>query len=183
LNFAEGDTDHVLVTDRDALDISQQITVACWVNITSYNYVSTRSFPHIVSKWDSYVLRAFDSPPGPLHGWGFTIFDGSTEYTANGTDAGDTPNTGQWYHVVGTYDGDNVKTYVDGLLKYTKAHTGDIDVGTNDVLLGNYESLSDARTDFDGLLESVMLSARAFTPAEIQTLYRDPDTMGGLIRA
>ncbi len=174
LDFTGGDTDHVLVTDRDALDISQQITVACWVNVTSYNYVSTRSFPHIVSKWDSYVLRAFDSPPGPLHGWGFTIFDGSTEYTANGTDAGDTPNTGQWYHVAGTYDGNNVKTYVDGLLKYTTAHTGDIDVGANDLLLGNYESLSDARTDFDGLLESVLLYSRALTHSEIQHLYLDP---------
>ena len=60
-------------------------------------------------------------------------------------------STGNWYNVIGTYDGSNVKLYLDGVLKDTVALTGTVDNVTQSFRIGVYGSAS----YFDGKISQV----------------------------
>jgi len=67
-----------------------------------------------------------------------------------------TPNyiqTGQWYHVMGTYDGETLKLYIDDELKATnEGPSGDIDQGTGGLSMGYRPSMY-----FQGMLDEVRI--------------------------
>ena len=80
--------------------------------------------------------------------------------------------TGQWYHVVGTYDGSNIKIYVDGTLEGTQAYTAT--PGTTDQPLvigrwyGNYSGYY-----HDGQIDQVRIFNKALSTSEVATLYAE----------
>jgi hypothetical protein len=45
-----------------------------------------------------------------------------------------------WHHYVGTYDGNYLKIYVDGILKSSLLHRGTINPSTSDLIIGNLSS-------------------------------------------
>jgi Concanavalin A-like lectin/glucanases superfamily len=72
--------------------------------------------------------------------------------------------TGQWYHVAATWDGSNVRIYVNGQLDNTPtARSGTIATDTRPVYIGGR-----ATTDqFHGMMRDVRLYNRALSAAEI----------------
>ena len=77
---------------------------------------------------------------------------------------------GQFYHVVGTYDGALVRLYVNGALEGQAATTVAIDYGTRPVFIG-----TSGETVFDGKLNGIVDEAsiynRALDAPEIAGLY------------
>jgi hypothetical protein len=60
--------------------------------------------------------------------------------TPNGTFnafSGVVPSQNVWYNIVGTYDGSNVKIYIDGVLKATSSASGNINSNTELMMLGD----------------------------------------------
>ena len=55
--------------------------------------------------------------------------------------SGTIPTTG-WVNIAGTYDGTNIKTYINGNLSTTTSHTGSIPNNTNVLEVGRYEQSS-----------------------------------------
>ena len=80
--------------------------------------------------------------------------------------------TGQWYHTVGTYDGSNVKIYVNGVLEGTATYTAT--PGTTDQPLvigrwyGNYSGYY-----HDGQIDQVRIFNKALTSSEVTQLYNE----------
>jgi hypothetical protein len=80
--------------------------------------------------------------------------------------------TGQWYHTVGTYDGSNVKIYVNGALEGTQAYTAT--PGTTDQPLvigrwyGNYSGYY-----HDGQIDQVRVFSSALTSNQVTQLYNE----------
>ena len=80
--------------------------------------------------------------------------------------------TGQWYHTVGTYDGSNVKIYVNGVLEGTTSYTAT--PGTTDQPLvigrwyGNYNAYY-----HDGEIDQVRIFNKAISDSEVTTLYNE----------
>ena len=78
--------------------------------------------------------------------------------------------TGEWYHTVGTYDGSNVKIYVNGTLEGTVAYTAT--PGTTDQPLvigrwyGNYSGYY-----HNGQIDQVRIFNKAISAAEVSKLY------------
>ncbi len=75
----------------------------------------------------------------------------------------------RWTHLAGTYDGQEIRLYVDGALAATTPAVGNMVQCNQRVGLG-------ARSSFDqhffpGRLDEVAIFSRALTAAEIQTLY------------
>ncbi|MCA9258364.1 MAG: LamG domain-containing protein, partial [Planctomycetales bacterium] len=70
---------------------------------------------------------------------------------------------GEWHHVVGTYDGANVKLYIDGQLQHTQAFVSQVDPSSM-----SWPSLG---YDLAGRLFDVRLYNRAVTEAEIAKMY------------
>jgi hypothetical protein len=72
----------------------------------------------------------------------------------------------QWVHLVGTYDGTNIKVYINGFLEAITNHPGDIaDLGSN-LKLGNFGSAYWA-----GSVDDLFIYSKVLSPAEVLQLY------------
>ena len=76
-----------------------------------------------------------------------------------------------WSHVVGTYDGETLQLYVNGVnVKENATPSGPLDTRTNDLTIGK------ARLNnygLDGRVDEVAIYDRALTPEEIQQHYQN----------
>ncbi|MDP6943128.1 MAG: fibrinogen-like YCDxxxxGGGW domain-containing protein, partial [Myxococcota bacterium] len=112
-------------------------------------------------------------------GWDFTLqdvdtFDEGDE--VNVTTAIDHPSyaTGQWTHLVGTYDGDWLRLYVDGD-EAAKEQVGDVPrlyfggTGANTRIASSVA----ANRNFNGAIDEVSLWDEALGPDEVKALYND----------
>lgn len=86
------------------------------------------------------------------------------------------PNTlkeERWTHVAATYDGADIRLYVDGVEVATTPKTGRIDSDpTMQAALGNQPlDVSGGSRPFDGLLDEVRIYDRALTSAEIEVIF------------
>ena len=88
------------------------------------------------------------------------------------------PSEGVWHHAVSTYDGANMKVYVDGVLKNTCAATGNINLTGGGIEIGMFSS--PGYYPFKGLIDEVRIYNRALTASEILDLYKAGD--GGIIK-
>ena len=77
---------------------------------------------------------------------------------------------GQFYHVVGTYDGIVVRLYVNGVLEGQAAVSATVDYATRPIFIG-----TSGETVFDGKLAGIVdetsIYNRALDPTEIAALY------------
>lgn len=83
------------------------------------------------------------------------------------------PTFNVWSHIVATYDGANVKLYLNGQLVATTPATGSIATGTADLQIGTYQS-SGAGTGFgigDDYIDEVALYPLALSAARIAAHY------------
>jgi hypothetical protein len=85
-------------------------------------------------------------------------------------------NSTDWFHFVGTYDGANVRLYINGELKGgPTAQTGVIETTPNyNVEFGSREGGNDL---WGGDLDAPMIWNRALSASEILSLHRDPFPM------
>lgn len=77
---------------------------------------------------------------------------------------------GQWYHLAGTYDGSQIKMYVNGELESTVNMTGSINSIGRDILIGARYKSGSVDDYFEGLIDEVEVWKRALTQAEIRTM-------------
>ena len=78
--------------------------------------------------------------------------------------APDSPETNRWYHIVGTFDGKNMRMYRDGVVIATAAHNGKIENVTDATISAQ------ASESMNGLIDDVRIYDRALTEDEIKTL-------------
>jgi len=99
-------------------------------------------------------------------------FDVSTTVGVKTALATTTINDGAWHHVAGTYDGANVKVYVDGILEVTEPHTGD-SINTDGFCIGAPMDSSgsvDNTFQFQGVVDQGRLYDRALTSNEVWSI-------------
>lgn len=144
------------VADAAALDIITSITLEAWVKPFSIATEQT-----IIGKNLAYALK-LTSGAKPA----FAKYTSSSETETATTATTLTANT--WYHIAATYDGANVKIYIDGALDTTTAVTGAIDTNSNDVLMG---ALTSSTEPFDGYIDSVKIYSSDLTAAQVLENY------------
>jgi len=83
---------------------------------------------------------------------------------------------GSWTHVVLTFDGTDIKGYVNGASDFTNNEPGTIDSVTNDFLIGDY--LSPAVNPLNGVIDEVRVSSTARDSSWIGTEYRNQNSPG-----
>jgi flagellin-like protein len=155
-------TNYVNVSSIDALK-GNSVTISAWVYVNSF----TGSWNPIVTQYNSsnwgfylYVYTLLNpQQPAFYLGCGSWIEALSPEQI----------NTGQWYHLAGTYDGLYLRVYVDGTEMGsaaascsgadTKAHIG-------------YDSIG-APQYFDGTIDEVRIHNRALSPEEVYQLAQE----------
>lgn len=153
--FAFDGDDYVQVASTGALNMTTGVTLEALAKPAEIT--STRT---IVRKEAQYILR-FSS--GNAEFWtnsGGTWRSVTTPAVAN-----------EWHHYVGTYDGSNMRIYVDGVLKNTTAATGAISTGTNPFYIGGWLSAGILTEPFNGLIDEVAIYVGALSQAQITAHY------------
>jgi hypothetical protein len=146
-------------------------TFSCWVNkntnLTSGKYTNGAYQNNTTSKVE-YRL-------GIDNGGGTELVNftrGKTGTADNNAQETLTMTVGTWYHLVGTYDGTNVKLYRDGVLKATTASSGNGSTApyTAGFSIGNNND-SSSFIQNSLIVDEVGVWTRALTASEITSLY------------
>ncbi len=154
----DGVNDFVDLGDNAAFDFTEQITLSAWVNTNDAG--NGQHNPYVGKGDQTYAIKHANSNTIE-----FFIYDAGW-HTANVTV--DSLFNGEWHHVLGTYDGNELKTYVDGVLGATVAHEGSIEVQTHNLTI----AMNSQETDryYDGVIDEVKIYDRALSPSEIRFL-------------
>ncbi len=155
--------------NNESLDITDKITIEVWVNPNvageGGDNISPVSKAETLVGW-SWQLR-YNAPGGYM---GFQ-FNGNPE-GSTWVSVKQNLSPGSWYHIAGTFDGTNIKCYLNGLEK---------DVGQISAITGSDSGLFIGQdgwdNNFNGLVDEVRIYNEALIAGEIQKHY-----VGGAIR-
>jgi N,N-dimethylformamidase beta subunit-like protein/uncharacterized protein DUF4082/concanavalin A-like lectin/glucanase superfamily protein/fibronectin type III domain protein/BACON domain-containing protein/Big-like domain-containing protein len=163
----DGVNDLVTVADTNALDLTNGMTLEAWIQPTAvgaaWRTVLIKEQPGNLI----YALYAGDGAGRPAS----HIFT-TADRGISGTTA--TP-VGTWTHLAATYDGANLRLYVNGTQVATRAQTGNIRASTGALRIGGNNVWAEW---FSGLIDEVRIYNRALTAAEIQTDMTAPVSGG-----
>ena len=178
LNFNATDNNRLVVADNNALDMTSALTVEAWVYPTKNSGVQT-----IVSKLSS--AQAYGYKLTSDNGWSNVFFH---LYFNTGnlnivSEVALTPTMlNSWHHIAATYDGTNMKIFIDGIEAKSVSQTGNIKTNTNDLVIGAQRSSSgnndsDFTNYFEGSLDEVRIWNVARSAAQIN--YTKEITLDG----
>ena len=153
-----------------------QITCSIWANISTSGLTQSTYRNFLVkfpsgsgdatpfelrsnngNRTDSYNNKLFFRINTNTGSYGFT--DAGFEFT----------ESNKWYHLVGTYDGSNVKLFVDGVEYYSISASGTLNSNNNNATIGK----SGSTGNFNGKLSNASIWNTALTSAQVSELYNE----------
>lgn len=158
-----GTNGEILVPNSASLNPTNRFTIEAWVywNIN----------PTTGSSWSNIVSKNGDSGYRLQHNFGNTAFEfGLVTNNSNSLTTGTTaPQANRWYYLVGTYDGSNIRLYVNGVLEATTATTGNVVSSTTQLNVASFKvTPGGPSTRFlNGKIDELALYARALSATEV----------------
>jgi len=159
-----GTSNLVSVSDAATLDLTNGITLEAWVQPTAISGWQTAILKEGTSAL-VYALYANEDPVGPA---GYVSISGDKSVTGTGTLPLNT-----WSHIAMTYDGANMRLYLNGVQVRVRAQTGSTAVSNGMLRIGGNTVWGEY---FAGLIDEVRVYNRALTAAEIQSDMGTPVT-------
>ena len=161
-------------TTNSPLDITKKITLSAWVfyNGKGDTQNNAKIIVKPVSGSDPFVLYSLGLDDGPAGSqrWRFEISDG-TPGSLEFVESSSTVVNGVWTHVVGTYDGNKLRIFVNGKLKGQKKAKLTIGENNNELEFGR-SSFLESSDYWNGIIDEVQIFNRALPPGKIRALYR-----------
>lgn len=169
LNF-DGTGDYVKCGLMPAVEGIGALTVSCWVKVPG----TPASTQMIVSKRGEANDRCFYLHVRSSTTVFFGVYDsGDGESLAQKTNA---LVPGTWNHIVGVYDGANVRVYADTIPGADVVQTGVTDASTQELAIG--ADKGDVGGDnWLGQIDNVKIWNRALSASEVALDYREPFCM------
>jgi RNA polymerase sigma factor (sigma-70 family) len=166
----DGVSNYVTVPSSAALNsLKEQMTVAAWVlrkaDLKDFgSIISRRTGPAYEDVWTFYYDNA-----DALYSYNFGITTNNGLRTALGKSSG--PDLNTWVHIVGVYDGANVRLYRNGILVSYIPCTTSIVRDNTPIVLGASDAGTIGITHFlNGAIDDVRLYNRALSENEIASL-------------
>ena len=169
----DGINNWVTVADADALDLTTGMTLMAWVR------------PKVLGDWRTVLLKETAGLPNGLS-YGLYGHDpqanrpdvfvntGGSDQSAAGT--AKLP-VNAWTHLTATYDGLNLRLYVNGVLTATRTVTNSLRLTGNPLRIGGNAVWGEF---FNGLIDEVRVYDRALSAAEIPSDMTTPIGGGNL---
>jgi len=155
----DGVDDYIDFGNDARFDITEQVSLAVWVNAN--DMLNGEHNPWLGKGDHCYAIK---------HQSGnyleFFIYDGGWHSTVF-RDYDESMN-GEWHHTAGTYDGSELKFYLDGELSATLIHEGSIESREHPVTMGT-NSEAGGRF-YDGVLDEGVIYNRALSAGEVRYL-------------
>jgi glucose/arabinose dehydrogenase len=161
----DGTNDLGAIAHSPSLAFNDQLTIAGWVRRSS-----------APAGWHQLVSRQHTTTNADQL---FLGFQGATPYFGVRTPSGSTKAgsgsvpLGQWVHLAGTYDGNRIILYVNGVERARVAKTGALVASSRPLLLGANANGLDPLVGSEflaGGLDEVRLFSRALDPSEVAAL-------------
>jgi len=165
----DGVNQSVVVPDHPSLNPTLELTLECWFFAHAYppswgwdllskdgEYAGPRQYLLTIGPAPHYGLTPHVGVPG-----GFFNFVGNTSVTLS-----------NWYHVAMTYDGAELKLYVNGQLDGSRWVSGPLITSTEPFRIGGGAPPGQAQYHFPGLIDEVSVYERALDSNEIAAIYQ-----------
>ena len=170
-SVASGDA--VIITASDSLDISSAITLEAWIRPNDLD----NDYKEIINKWfwsggDYRSYRLTINPSDKLQF--YISSDGRSgnghEYVVTSTNKIEEK---EWTHVVGVYDGSEMRIYINGQEKGSLNYDeGIFQSGDNaDVMIGSVNGNLDGDYRFEGKIDEVSIESIALSDTEVYDHY------------
>ncbi|HEY0459455.1 MAG TPA: LamG-like jellyroll fold domain-containing protein [Pyrinomonadaceae bacterium] len=163
----DGADDQITAPANDNQNLGA-ITVEAWINPTTIPHGATIVQKRSASNVGGFLLELTGAPSGNANGLGFYVdaFGGSFGSVFTPANA-ITP--GVWTHVAGTFDGDFLRIYVNGVeVGSTQTNFHTITLSAEPLLIGRNAVNG---TGYNGKIDELALYNRALSAAEIQAIY------------
>lgn len=166
----DGTDDIVTIADSAKLNVGKSYTVSAWIYPTAWgavgdSYIRSIYSDEVSGSGATFTLRLGDGTDAQKQRLGAFIYDGSNNNINSTTDL----SLNTWYHVMMTYDGANVKLYINGRLDKTTAYTGTPTEDDNSWYIGRSY---DGRF-FTGQIDDVRIYKYPLTAVQVKTLYNE----------
>jgi hypothetical protein len=158
----DGSNDYVEVQNSPSLNPTSEIRVEAWYKTVSFsgngnNAIVDKGYSSHTSPYYQYHLGVTgDQYPNHTAGFCFNVTAGGILYSARTGANFWTP--GNWYHIIGTYDGSSVNLYVNDVLIDSTPASGAMTDYNSNVRIGGFNNLE--RVDIDylpGIVDEVRI--------------------------
>jgi hypothetical protein len=139
-----------------------QVTIEAWINPESFQGSSPYMNYIMGTEADSGAQIRLINSGGALQ---FNLYLGA--WGDQNSSVGF--SIGNWHHVAGVYDGANQMVYVNGVLRGSRARTGDL-ISNNTFWLGRYHA---GGRNFDGIFDEMRVSTIGRSAAWLKFTHRN----------
>ena len=167
----DGTDDNVQLGTASTFLPTSAITINCWAK-TNVIGVYKKIFVTVTAGTQSITGIYFSLGPSPDGIYLGIITSNGTQYATSTTN----PSTTKFSNFCGTYDGSNIRLYLNGTLLATQAQTGTI-VNTGIGRISGYDSGAEI---WDGNVASFSIYNKALTATEVLQNYNATKTRFGL---
>ena len=173
----DGVDDYVEVPNSTSLNPAAAITVAAWYRPVSFegngsNAIVSKGFTSHAEPYYQYHIGVngdqYHSPTARPASFSFTVSPGGNRTVIE--TAENTWIPGNWYYLVGIYDGSEVKLYVNGVLKASTVATGALTDYGKSLRIGAFNNISSSIDYTPGLIDEVKIFNRALSASEVAAL-------------
>jgi len=155
----DGYDEYVSVPNSQSLQISDGITVDAWV----YRHGQFRDEAVAMKRSENTGFGLWFSETDNKAYFG----TGSTEF--RGVRSASDIKTDNWYHIVGTYDNEVLKIYINGVLENSENISGQLAYNTTNLTIGKHNVTNSHY--FDGIIDEVQIYDRSLNENEIWSHY------------
>ncbi len=151
-----------------------QLTVEAWVYLFGSSYLEGQGNAGYVAAKD--ISEGYLSYGLLVGGWWRGLFQFTVETIENGWRYVDSTidfPAGTWFHMVGVYDGSQLRLYVNGVLNNVAAQSGTIASGPGPFWIGKYPGLNGYDWAYYGKIDEVAIYNRALSAEEIRQHYEN----------
>jgi hypothetical protein len=155
------------VHDNASFNVGNDLSVEFW------------AFPTRQTTGNEDIFGKYISGSPPYNSYGiewvgakFRMAYGDTSNVFNTLSNSTDLSVNNWYHVVGTYDGANLKIYINGTESNTIARTSDVKYNNENVYIGTWGgAIGSATQTFKDQIAQPRIYNRALTAEEVQRNY------------
>jgi gliding motility-associated-like protein len=166
----DGSSSNISVNPITDLDNSAEITISVWALITNSNSSTSQ---YLISRApdtgpEHFSIRIDEQPSS----YKFSGQIGDNNTPASGVTSSVSSDISQtdWHHVVLTYDGVDVKLYLDGVFQGASPYTGQINPSPEQLYFGMHNDPSFPYY-VNGQLDDIGIWNRALSLCEVQDLF------------
>ncbi len=160
----DGISNMVVVDNSPLLNPTSAITLSAWIK-WGVN-------PEDGNQWTTIINKNGDSQYRLQHNNTNEFFEFAIRTSSGGrwVISSTSPEQGEWYHIAGTYNGEEMNIYVNGILENSSLWSGTINTSGAPLVFGN-RAWGDR--GFNGVIDEIGLWGRALSAIEIEEIYQE----------